>query len=105
MKLEYVDSLTLAHPFTKGFEQVSHCISDDEVRAVAQGENWESISKRKKEDMEGKDGASTVHSTSFYIGLAIAPKNCMSIASVLSCVPIDILAPRRMKLPISGLGD
>ncbi|KIM76376.1 hypothetical protein PILCRDRAFT_826372 [Piloderma croceum F 1598] len=75
MKLEYVDSLTLAHPFTKGFEQVSHCISDDEVRAVAQGENWESINKRKEEDIEGKEGASTVHSTTFYIGLAIAPKN------------------------------
>jgi poly(A) polymerase len=105
MKLEYVDSLTLAHPFTKGFEQVSHCISDDEVRTVAQGENWESISKRKKEDIEGKEGASTVHSTTFYIGLAIAPKNCMSIASVISCVPIDTLVPRRMKLPMSGLGD
>jgi poly(A) polymerase len=79
MKLEYVDSLTLAHPFTKGFEQVSHCISEDEVRAVAQGENWESINKRKEEDIEGKEGASTVHSTTFYIGLAIAPKNRRSI--------------------------
>lgn len=75
MKLEYVDSLMLAHPFTKGFEQVSYCTSDDEVRAVAQGEHRESISKRKKEDTEGKEGASVVHSTTFYIGLAIAPKN------------------------------
>jgi len=81
MKLEYVDSLTLAHPFTKGFEQVSHCISDDEVRAVAQGENWESINKRKKEDIEGKEGASTVHSTTFYIGLVIAPRNSADIGT------------------------
>lgn len=79
MKLEYVDSLILAHPFIKGFEQISYCISEDEVRAVAQGENWESINKRKKEDIEGKEGASTVYSSTFYIGLAIAPKNRLFI--------------------------
>lgn len=74
MKLEYVESLTLAHPFIKGFEQVSYCLVDDEVRAVAQGEISEAVAKRKKEDIEGKEGASTVYSTSFYIGLAISPK-------------------------------
>ncbi|KAF7967987.1 hypothetical protein HWV62_32395 [Athelia sp. TMB] len=86
MKLEYVDSLILAHPFIKGFEQISYCISEDEVRAVAQGENWESINKRKKEDIEGKEGASTVYSSTFYIGLAIAPKN-----------PSDV-GPRRLDI-------
>jgi len=30
-KLEYVESLALAHPFIKGFHQVSYCISNDEV--------------------------------------------------------------------------
>lgn len=74
MKLEYVDSLQLAHPFTKGFDQVHYCITDDEVRAVAQGDVSDVVSKRKKEDIEGKDGASTVYSTTFYIGLAIEPK-------------------------------
>ncbi|KZT29383.1 poly-A polymerase [Neolentinus lepideus HHB14362 ss-1] len=74
MKLEYVDSLTLAHPFIKGFEQVSYCLSEEEVRAVAQGEISEAIKKRKIEDIEGKEGASTVWSTTFYIGLAIEPK-------------------------------
>ncbi|EPQ58947.1 poly A polymerase [Gloeophyllum trabeum ATCC 11539] len=74
MKLEFVDSLTLAHPFIKGFEQVSYCLSEEEVRAVAQGEISEAIRKRKKEDIEGKEGASTVYSTTFYIGLAIEPK-------------------------------
>ena len=74
MKLEYVDSLTLAHPFVKGFEQVTHCIDGEEVRAAAQGEISEATAKRKKEDLEGKDGASTVYSTTFYIGLAIEPK-------------------------------
>ncbi len=74
MKLEYVDSLILAHPFIKGFEQVSYCISDEEVRSVAQGEISEAIRQRKKEDIEGKDGAGPVYSTTFYIGLAIEPK-------------------------------
>ena len=74
MKLEYVESLTLAHPFVKGFEQATHCLSEEEVRAAAQGEISEAMAKRKKEEIEGKDGASTVHSTTFYIGLAIEPR-------------------------------
>jgi poly(A) polymerase len=74
MKLEYVDSLTLAHPFVKGFEQVTYCLTEEEVRGAAQGDISEAMAKRKKEDMEGKEGASAVHSTTFYIGLAIEPK-------------------------------
>jgi poly(A) polymerase len=74
MKLEYVDSLTLAHPFIKGFEQVSYCLSDEEVRAVAQGEISEAIKKRQPEDIRDKEASSTVHTTTFYIGLAIEPK-------------------------------
>lgn len=74
MKLEYVDSLTLAHPFIKGFEQVSYCLSDEEVRAVAQGDISDAVRRRKPEDVEGKDGMSSVHTTTFYIGLAIEPK-------------------------------
>jgi len=74
MKLEYVDSLILAHPFIRGFEQVSYCLSEDEVRAVAEGEISDSVASRKKEDIEGKEGAGPVYSTTFYIGLAIEPK-------------------------------
>ena len=74
MKLEYVESLALAHPFIKGFEQISYCLNDEEVRAVAQGEISEAVAKRKKEDIEGKDGASAVYSTTFYIGLAVEPR-------------------------------
>jgi poly(A) polymerase len=82
LMLEHVDSLTLAHPFSEGFEKVSYCISDDEVCAVAQGENWQSINKHKKEDIKGK----AVHSTTFYIGLAA--NNCASIASMICYVPL-----------------
>ncbi|KIK65878.1 hypothetical protein GYMLUDRAFT_218631 [Collybiopsis luxurians FD-317 M1] len=74
MKLEYIDSLILVHPFIKGFEQVCYCVSEEELRAVIQGEISETISKRKKEDIEGKEGAWPVHTTTFYVGLVIEPK-------------------------------
>lgn len=74
MKLEFVEALTLAHPFIKGFDQTLYCIDQAEVRAVAQGEISDVVKKRKKEDIEGKEGSSPVFSTTFYIGLAIEPK-------------------------------
>lgn len=86
MKLEYVDSLILAHPFIKGFDQVSHCITEEEVRQVAQGQISDLIAKRTKADIEGLDGASTVHSTTFYIGLLIEPK------------PLGAVGPRRLDI-------
>ena len=63
MKLEYVDSLTLAHPFIKGFDQTSYCLDDAEVRACASGDVSETVAKRKKEDTEGKEGGSAVYTT------------------------------------------
>ena len=44
MKLEFVDSLILVHPFVKGFDQISYCVTEEEVRAVAQGEISDVIS-------------------------------------------------------------
>lgn len=78
MKLEYVESLILAHPFVKGFDQVSYCFNEEEVKAVAQGEISDAVASRKKEDIEGKEGAKAVFTTTFYIGLAIQPKLRMS---------------------------
>jgi poly(A) polymerase len=74
MKLEFVETISLAHPFIKGFDEVSYCKSDEEVRAVAQGDISETIKKRKKEDIEGLEGSSTVYTSTLYIGLAIEPK-------------------------------
>jgi poly(A) polymerase len=74
MKLELVESLTLAHPFIKGFDQVAYCTSDDEIRLVAQGETTPVIAKRKFEDIEGVEGARPVYSTTFYVGLGIEAK-------------------------------
>ncbi|KAI9574283.1 poly-A polymerase [Boletus coccyginus] len=86
MKLEYVDSLILAHPFIKGFEQVSHCISREEVCQVAQGQISDAIPKRAKADLEGIEDASTVYSTTFYIGLLVEPK------------PIGSVGPRKLDI-------
>lgn len=74
MKLEYVESLTLAHPFIQGFEQVLYCLTEDEFRGAAEGEVPEALAKRKKEDIEGKPGAKVIYTTTFFIGLAIEPK-------------------------------
>jgi poly(A) polymerase len=74
MQLEYVESLTLAHPFIKGFEQISYCYLEEEVQTVAQGDISDSIECQKNEDLEGKQGASTVYSMTFYIGLMIELK-------------------------------
>ena len=73
MKLEYVDSLVIAHPFIKGFDQEVYCLTDEEVRSVAEGEISAASLKRKKEDCEGKEGR-VVYTTTFYIGLAVEPK-------------------------------
>ncbi|KIM58766.1 hypothetical protein SCLCIDRAFT_1218312 [Scleroderma citrinum Foug A] len=74
MKLEFVESLILAHPFIKGFDQISHCVSEGEVNLVAEGQISEAIAKRNKADIENVATAKTVYSTSFFIGLLIQPK-------------------------------
>ena len=76
MKLEYVESLVIAHPFIKGFDQEVYCLTDEEVRSVAEGEISAAVLKRKKEDCEGKEGKEgrVVYTTTFYIGLAVGPK-------------------------------
>ncbi|KAJ6600276.1 Poly(A) polymerase central domain-containing protein [Mycena vulgaris] len=79
MKLEYVDSLTLAHPFIQGFEQILYCLTDEEVRLVAQGEISDAVIKRKKEEIEGKEDGGVVYSTTFYIGLLIEPKQAGAV--------------------------
>jgi poly(A) polymerase len=93
MKLEFVDSLTLAHPFIKGFEQVLYCLSEEEVRAVAQGDISGVVAKRKKEDIEGQPGASPVYSTTFYIGLAIEPKIRACLLRIFDLVSYTFFKP------------
>ncbi|KAI9000742.1 polymerase [Trametes punicea] len=78
MRLEFVDALKLAHPFIKGFDVVYYCLSQEESQAVSRGEIPEAVAKRKKEDVVGKEGVITMYTTSYFIGLAIKPKEAGS---------------------------
>lgn len=75
MKLENAGDamLEIAHPFIKGFEQVTYCLNEDEVRGAAQGEVTDEMRARTKESIEGKedDGARAIWTMTFYIGLEI----------------------------------
>jgi hypothetical protein len=104
MKLEFVDSLILAHPFVKGFDQISYCVTEEEVLAVAQGEISDVISSRKKEDMDGKEGVSPVYSTTFYIGLQIEDKPGKILFLRYDCVePIPPFFKKLVLLVHDGL--
>lgn len=74
MRLEYVDALKLAHPFIKGFDVVYYCLSEEEAQSVSRGEISDAVAARKKEDVADKEGVISVHTTSFFIGLSIKPK-------------------------------
>jgi poly(A) polymerase len=75
MKLENAGDamLEIAHPFIKGFEQVTYCLNEDEVRGAAQGEVTDEMRARTKESIEGKEeeGARAIWTMTFYIGLEI----------------------------------
>ncbi|PWN41576.1 Poly(A) polymerase [Ceraceosorus guamensis] len=91
MKLEQVTMLQLAHPFVKGFNQVSQCLNDDEVRLVATGDIPKEVAERtKKEELpaggdrealqkkdeeakkaEAEGQGRTIWTTTFYIGLQV----------------------------------
>lgn len=73
MKLEYVDTLLLAHPFVKSFDRVNYCINEEEQRAVSIGEVPAAVDKRTEKDLIAGQGG-TVYTTTFYIGLQIERK-------------------------------
>ncbi|BGO96658.1 Poly(A) polymerase [Rhodotorula toruloides] len=73
MKLEYVDTLLLAHPFVKSFDRVNYCINEEEQRAVSIGEVPAAVDKRTEQDLIAGQGG-TVYTTTFYIGLQIERK-------------------------------
>jgi poly(A) polymerase len=101
MKLEFVETITIAHPFIKGFEDVCYCLSDAELRSVSQGDVSQEVRGRRKEDIVGKEGAATVHSTHFFIGLAIEPKqgaSCMSMPIILLMNAAGANGPRRLDI-------
>ncbi|KAJ7914594.1 Poly(A) polymerase central domain-containing protein [Mycena leptocephala] len=90
MKLEFVDNLRLAHPFMKGFDRIVRCASEDEARAVLQGQ---SPAFADAGDADGDPARAlaphTIYFTAFFVGLAVRPKE-----------PGDI-GPRRLDVSYS----
>ncbi|WAQ84498.1 hypothetical protein PtA15_5A68 [Puccinia triticina] len=74
MKVEEVDTVDLAHPFIKGFERESYYLTSDEVRVIQVGDVPPDVKGRTRADIEGKEGAGTVYTSSFFIGLLVQPK-------------------------------
>lgn len=94
MKLELVPTLVCAHPYTKGFEQISECHSDEELRQVATGDIPEEVAKRTKmealskqdeatvkeqdeaaQQQAAKEGHRMIWTTTFFIGLQVEPRS------------------------------
>ncbi|TIB85792.1 Poly(A) polymerase [Wallemia mellicola] len=79
-KLELVDGIELAHPFVKGFSEVFICLNDEEVQHAAEYNPSEEVKERSKkpeeyDNKEAEDGIHRVYISTFYIGLAIQPRN------------------------------
>lgn len=74
MKLEYVDTLVVAHPYVKGFDRTSHCVDDVEMRAVSIGDVPPAVALRSVTDIVDSTAGGTVWTTTFYIGLQIERK-------------------------------
>ncbi|KDN52485.1 putative PAP1-poly(A) polymerase [Tilletiaria anomala UBC 951] len=92
-KLEFTQGLLLSHPFVKGFDQVSITHTEEEIRQVATGTIPEAVAARtmvedlpkqeeeakekaeEPKDEDSKKGHRIIWTTTFYIGLAVAPKD------------------------------
>ncbi|KAK9450274.1 Poly(A) polymerase central domain-containing protein [Limtongia smithiae] len=94
-KLEFIDSIELAHPFVKEYDKVHYCVDESEARRVADGEQItttltseanleEAAMKGKNEDNAATEAAPTgttmttsqegkvvVYTTTFFVGLQI----------------------------------
>ena len=92
-KLEFAQGLLLSHPFVKGFDQVSVTHTEEEIRQVATGTIPEEVAARTKveelpkqegeakdlaqeqKEEDNKKGNRTIWTTTFYLGLAVQPKD------------------------------
>lgn len=74
-QLEYVDTLSLAHPFVDGFDRINYCLTSDESQIVMTGELPADIAARTKEEYNDRPNLLKVYTTSFFIGLMVEPKD------------------------------
>lgn len=73
MKLEYVDTVLLAHPFVKGFDRINYCQNKTEQIEVSTGNVTNEILNRTEKD---KVDEFVYYTSTFYIGLMIERKPC-----------------------------
>ncbi|TIB58475.1 hypothetical protein E3P78_03924, partial [Wallemia ichthyophaga] len=79
-KLELAEGIELAHPFVKGFSEVFVCLDDEEVQSAAEYNPSQAVKERSSrldeyDGKDGKDGVHRVYVSTFYVGLAIQPRN------------------------------
>lgn len=77
-KLEFVEGISVAHPFTKGTEYKFHCKSEEELDAVTRGHFAPEIAKQTAEDIAESKSGRTVYTTTFYVGLGVQPRQSTS---------------------------
>lgn len=74
-KLELVDMVQLVHPFIKGIDRIFFCLNDEEGRQITSGGTISpAVGARTEEDIEGKEGASKVYTTNWFLGMQVETK-------------------------------
>ncbi|KAI8976870.1 Poly(A) polymerase central domain-containing protein [Pilobolus umbonatus] len=89
LKLELVELIQLAHPYVKGIDKIHYCVNETEVEEVSSGifhpersitveegnlEEDHTAMLKEKGLIQEEDEVKRVFSTTFYIGLEVAPK-------------------------------
>lgn len=85
-KLEFVEGIASAHPYTKGIEHVIYCKDEGQLRDVAAGQISADVLNQTITDIQGIEGSCTAYTTTFYIGLGLKPKRTFNFStSIRSC--------------------
>jgi poly(A) polymerase len=78
LKLELIESLVLAHPFTRGFDRSIVCFNERQAIDAGRGVFYTDVDDAVGTEYDVPEDVETegrmVHTTTFYIGLAIEPR-------------------------------
>ncbi|CDH54327.1 poly polymerase pla1 [Lichtheimia corymbifera JMRC:FSU:9682] len=91
LKLELVEMLVLAHPYTKGIDRVHYCLNEQEIQNATRGvfvpertftltegnmdaNHMDEIKEKVSLTEEEEKSIQKVYTTTFYIGLYVEPK-------------------------------
>lgn len=73
-KIEDVEKVEFAHPAVESFDRITYYLTPEERRQAETGDVNANLEGRTSADIEGKAGAGTVYTTTFYIGLHVQAK-------------------------------